>query len=110
MVKFFRQKNTYSSQVEGSALFVLRIAYSCWGVTHPLWPINKPVSQYNFFQWLLFKFCPIFAMTLNNHTGQSGRVTIFKILLFGYGFSYITKGDVGNTNHTGFSVGWQGRI
>ena len=111
MIRFFRQKNTYSSSIEGSAVFLLRIAYSCWGVTHPFWPRQKPVSQYKWWEWLLFKITPMLAIIINNHTGQNGRVTLFKFLLFGYGISYITKGeDSGHTNRTGLSLGWTGRI
>ncbi len=110
MIRFFKQNNTYSSQIEASSAFCLRIAYRCWGVTHPFWNVRLgSVQSWPLWRKIIRRLVPIVGITINNHTGQSGRVTVFKIIVFGYGISYITKGDEGNANPVGFQIGWRGR-
>jgi hypothetical protein len=111
MVRFFKQTNTYSSSIEASAAFLLRIAYSCWGVTHPFWNANLgAVVDWPLWRRIVGRIMPIIEITINSHTGQSGRVRVFRVILFGYGISYITKGDPGNTNSVGLQIGWRCNI
>lgn len=97
---FFRN-GMYSGQVEGYALFWLRVNFAHVGLIIPprLW---KQEAYFKLPAWYRFmlKLLPLLRLDLWAHTGSMDQRWIFRLYLLGFSVGWLTKGDTVNPGFT----------